>query len=259
MPDYALSPQHEVLSFEGPDAASFLQSQLTNDVRELAKDGDWQWQGYCNAKGRLYATFLLLRFAEGNFRAIVHASVSEVLMKRLMMFRLRAKLTIARDENLRLAYAISETAPATLADARWSCSPGAGLHWALVPSDSDLTLAQESELAALALQMIKAKLPEVVAATSEHFVPQMIGWDKLSPKPGVSFSKGCYPGQEVVARAHYRGAVKKHLEQAHLSGPAAPGELVTLPDGREAEVVNASPAEQGMLALVVTQSLDQEP
>jgi tRNA-modifying protein YgfZ len=85
------------------------------------------------------------------------------------------------------------------------------------------------------------------------FVPQMIGFDQLTPQPGVSFTKGCYPGQEVVARAHYRGAVKREL--AILSVPAtdplAPGATVERADGTVAEVVNVAAHGDHLLVLAV--------
>ena len=87
------SPDHTIINFVGSDALTFLQSRLTNDVAALSL-GAWQWQGYCSAKGRLQATFALARIGEDAFAAVVHQSVAATLAKRLMMFRLRAKLTI---------------------------------------------------------------------------------------------------------------------------------------------------------------------
>ena len=108
------------------------------------------------------------------------------------------------------------------------------------------------------LANIDAMQPEITAATAEMFVPQMIGWDTLQPGGGVSFSKGCYPGQEIVARAHYRGAVKRHLEKHAISNAVdiRAGAEITLDDGRTAEVCNVvGISDVSCLALVVVASL----
>ena len=110
-----------------------------------------------------------------------------------------------------------------------------------------------------ALVGITAMQPEITAATSEHFVPQMIGWDTVAPGGGVSFGKGCYPGQEVVARAHYRGAVKRHVEVVTLSvTDASAGSEVTLADGRSGEICNIARSDdyKSCALLVVTPQTD---
>lgn len=101
---------------------------------------------------------------------------------------------------------------------------------------------------------IEAMQPEITAATAEMFVPQMINWDHVLPGGGVSFSKGCYPGQEVVARAHYRGAVKRQVERQRLPAnvDANDGAEVVLSDGRSGDICNhATDLDGATLALVV--------
>lgn len=237
------SPDHIVITFEGADALAFLQSQLTNDVAALAV-GAWQWQGYCSAKGRLQATFALIRTGEHAFAAVVHHSVAPALAKRLTMFRLRAKLTIDLGTLIvaTLHLAPPETANATLATIDLSYS-----RWiTLAAPVAAASEAASADVAQAFMQRwnligIEAMQPEVTAATAEMFVPQMIDWDHVQPGGGVSFSKGCYPGQEVVARAHYRGAVKRHLEQQPLAINAntAMGGDTLLADGRTAEICNS--------------------
>ena len=251
-----LSPDHTVVTFAGPGALAFLQSQLTNDVAALAI-GSWQWQGYCSAKGRLSATFALARTAEDTFVAVVHNSTVAALIKRLTMFRLRAKLTIEASPSfqawLHLAKPLEQ--PSTVA----TLDLGAG-RWITIEQK------QQSPDSASAINDISAFMrdwnrigidamqPEVTAATAEMFVPQMIGWDTVQPGGGVSFSKGCYPGQEVVARAHYRGAVKRQLERQVLPphGEIATNREAVLSDGRIAEVCNSAVDTTGItVALVV--------
>lgn len=257
---FLVSPAHAVIEFDGPDAQGFLQSQLTNDVASLAI-GRWQWQGYCTAKGRLIATLALVQAAEAHYLALVHASLAAVLVKRLTMFRLRAKLAIAESTAHAAAFHLGERVPELSPNGlSWAIQPD--VHLAIVARDAPLPVASADDLNALACRRIAGGQPEVTAETTERFVPQMIGWDHVSPGGGVSFSKGCYPGQEVVARAHYRGAVKKGLE--HHRWAARPpgivaGATVTLADGREAEVANVAHCDGGLSALVVVQRVGDEP
>lgn len=252
-----VSPAHAVIEFDGPDAPSFLQSQLTNDVVSLAV-GQWQWQGYCTAKGRLIATLALVRAQETRYLAFVHASLAAPLVKRLTMFRLRAKLAIAESATLAVAFHLGEPVPALPPEAlAWAIQPD--VHLAIVARDAPLGVASADDLNALACRRIAGRQPEVTAETTERFVPQMIGWDHVAPGGGVSFTKGCYPGQEVVARAHYRGAVKKGLEAHHFAPDTpgiVPGATVTLADGREAEIGNVARCDGSLSALVVVQRPD---
>ena len=212
------SPDHTIVTFAGSDALTFLQSQLTNDVAAIAVGG-WQWQGYCSAKGRLQATFALARTGDDAFAAVVHHSVPKPL----------ASIDLGHGRWITIAP--PEAAPDEAS------------------TDADYTFMRRWNLLG-----IEALQPEVTAATAEMFVPQMVNWDHVQPGGGVSFSKGCYPGQEVVARAHYRGAVKRQLERQILADDtnAANGREVTLEDGRIADVCNAALREQGgTIALVV--------
>ena len=249
------SPDHTIVTFAGSDALTFLQSQLTNDVAAIAVDG-WQWQGYCSAKGRLQATFALARTGDDAFAAVVHNSVAATLTKRLTMFRLRSKLAIVLSTLLVVTLHLTqpEIVPKPLATidlghGRWITIAPPEAAPAEASTDADYTFMRRWNLLG-----IEALQPEVTAATAEMFVPQMINWDHVQPGGGVSFSKGCYPGQEVVARAHYRGAVKRQLERQILADDtnAANGREVTLEDGRIADVCNAALREQGgTIALVV--------
>jgi hypothetical protein len=246
-----VSPDHCIVTFDGVDAQAFLQSQLTNDVSAL-EVGDWQWQGYCNAKGRLHATFALVRTGASTFHAVVHRSTSPFLVKRLTMFRLRSKLTIGADESLAAIHHLEQPGhlvqtPATieLGNGRWVSIAHRDAYQAL---DSKPDLIREWQLIG-----IRSKQPEIVAETNEMFVPQMIGFDIIQPRGGVSFAKGCYPGQEVVARAHYRGAVKRRLAIANVDANAKPGALFARADGQEVDIVNVAEGSTSAtkLALVV--------
>jgi len=245
---------YRVLRFSGVDALAFLQSQLTNDVAALSIGG-WQWQGYCTAKGRLQATFALARTAADTFDAVVPTSTIEALAKRLTMFRLRSKLSIEIPADR--AVVLSTSRESQLADVTTLSLPdGRALQIASIADAETLPAATEVAWNAWQLANINASIPEVTAATTEMFVPQMIGWDTIAPGGGVSFSKGCYPGQVIVARAHYRGAVKRHLERveyalARQEMMPEVGVTMTLADGRMVEVCNSVLRNDAVVALVV--------
>ena len=261
------SPDHTIVTFAGTDALSFLQSQLTNDIAAMAVGG-WQWQGYCSAKGRLQATFALVRTGDDAFAAVVHNSVAATLAKRLTMFRLRAKLTIESSPSL--VATLHLTPPEIAQKPLASIDLGHGRWIAIAPRENaaaDATAAhanvagdREAFMQRWNLLGIEAMQPEITAATAEMFVPQMINWDHVQPGGGVSFSKGCYPGQEVVARAHYRGAVKRQLERQSLprTSGLTVGTETTLADGRVATICNLveqSPNDD--LALIVVTRRDE--
>ena len=259
------SPDHTIVTFAGADALMFLQSQLTNDVAAMAV-GSWQWQGYCSAKGRLQATFALARTTADGFAAVVHSSVAPTLAKRLTMFRLRAKLMIELSTSLVATLHLTrpEIAPRPLAtidlgNDRWITIAPPEVATADTATDyADAAAVSHTFMQRWNVLGIEAMQPEITAATAEMFVPQMINWDHVQPGGGVSFSKGCYPGQEVVARAHYRGAVKRQLERQWLIGDAraASGAEVVLGDGRSADICNvATDVNLSTQALVVAAPL----
>jgi folate-binding protein YgfZ len=259
------SPDHTIITFAGSDALTFLQSQLTNDVAALAVDA-WQWQGYCSAKGRLQATFALTRTAGDAFMAVVHNSVTATLAKRLTMFRLRAKLAIESSTllgaTLHLTRPEITPTPVTtinLGHGRWiTIAPRVADAVGATGSQADSADASHAFMRRWNLLGIEAMQPEITAATAELFVPQMINWDRVKPGGGVSYSKGCYPGQEVVARAHYRGAVKRQLELQVLPANASAdnGAEVMLSDGRSAAICNvAEGIDLSIMALVVAAPL----
>ena len=262
------SPDHTIVIFAGGDALTFLQSQLTNDVAALTVGG-WQWQGYCSAKGRLQATFALARVGDDAFAAVVHNSVAATLSKRLTMFRLRAKLTIELSTSLVATLHLTKPEPAQpplalieLGHGRWITVAAAEATAADADADTTTPETDTTDTNRAFMQRwnflgIDAMQPEITAATAEMFVPQMINWDHVQPGGGVSFSKGCYPGQEVVARAHYRGAVKRQLERQILTGDmnadTNAGAEVTLADGRIADICNLAFQDHlNPVALVVT-------
>ena len=208
---------------QGPDAASFLQGQLTQDVAHLPPDRA-RLAGYCSAKGRLLASFVLWRVDAETVLLACSADLLASTLKRLSMFVLRAKCKLS-DVSAELAlYGLAGTAAGSLlADAApatpWGLSTfGAGQVIRLPDAAGQprWLLAQAVAAAAPTLPALSADawqwlevqsaVARISALTLELFVPQMINLDLVG---GVNFQKGCYPGQEVVARSQYRGKLKR--------------------------------------------------
>ncbi|MDX9706942.1 MAG: folate-binding protein YgfZ [Azospira sp.] len=253
-----------VLRVGGADARSFLHNQLTSDVNHLA-DAAAQHSAWCSAKGRMLASFIVWREGDDYLLAF-SADLQAAIAKRLQMYVLRAKVTIA-DAGLvllGLAGPASATAlqaaglpvPASmqsaaeadrrvlaLGDGRFLVAAPAGAAASLWP-----TLATPLRPAGLPVWRwldIRAGLPLICEATREHFVPQMADFERIG---GVSFHKGCYPGQEIVARTQYLGKVKRHLYRLRGEAPMAAGDELyseAVPEQSCGMVVSAAPSPDG--------------
>ncbi len=261
--------QDGVIRVAGADARAFLHGQLTNDVEHLPADRVRR-AGWCTAKGRLLATLLVVPQGD-DFLLLLPAPLIGSVSKRLKMFVLRSKVTI-EDESARWAqYGVFG---AQLLAARRASLPSE-LHAVardegsifmrvegdrlriLVPAEEAATLAERLGLRTAAearwqLEDIRAGVPQVVAATQEMFVPQMINFDAVA---GLDFKKGCYPGQEVVARAQYRGQVKRQMRRARIVAAAAPAAGQDLycddqPDQACGTVVAVAAADNGACELL---------
>ena len=229
---------------QGADAASFLQGQLTQDVASLA-EGRARLAGFCSAKGRLMASFVVWRADRETFYLACSADLLAPTLKRLSMFVMRAKCKLSDvSADIALhglvgAQAVSAlgaggvAGPWTVAasgDQQLIRLPDAeGLPRCLlaVPAASALPAAVLA-LPALALDdwawlEVRSGVVRIVAATTEHFVPQMVNFELVG---GVDFQKGCYPGQEVVARSQYRGTLKRRLMAFDCAAALAPGQDV---------------------------------
>ncbi len=261
-----------VIRASGADAAEFLHNMLTNDVKHLAT-GDARLAGFCTAKGRLLATPLIWREGD-DYLLAMSADLLAGVLKKLSMFVLRSKvkLTDAGNEVVLLGVAgkeagaalaaIGATAPDAMKTAAFAAGRvvGLGNDRFLVAAAADQAEALWQKLAATAKPAglaawhwleIAAGMPRVVAATQEAFVPQMVNLEVVG---GVSFTKGCYPGQEIVARAHYLGKVKRRMFRARLQTPEAPGAAVYAPDVPDQAVgnlVEVAPAPGGAYECLV--------
>lgn len=266
-----------LIEVTGDDATAFLHAQLTNDVQALP-EGAAQWSGWCSAKGRLLATFLVVRRAGGYF-LMLPAEIAPAIARRLGMFVLRSKVKIADASPAWARMGFAGKTAGVIVARHWGHTPDA---MRTVERDGALCVALDAErfviLApaehapplweTLALNatpagadpwewsMIHAGIPVIVAATQEAFVPQMANLELVG---GVSFKKGCYPGQEIVARTQYRGGLKRRMALVHLEGDARPipGQSVfstRFGDQAAGTIVDVAPAPGGGFdALVVAQ------
>lgn len=247
-----------LLFVSGDDASAFLHAQLTNDVEALGVNRA-QWNGWCSPKGRLLATFLLVRRPDG-FLAMLPGEIAAPIAKRLAMFVLRSKVKIAdvSDRYARRGILGHRAGPAPMEVSEDNGAILVGLEpgriVAFMPPERALTPNVSPD--AWELAAIRAGVPIITAATQEAFVPQMANFELVG---GVSFKKGCYPGQEIVARMQYRGGLKRRMALAHVGGSQRPqpGESVysaTFGDQAAGTIVNAAPVpEGGFDALVVAQ------
>lgn len=204
-------PHLRALLFDGPDASSFLQSQLTSDLRAL-RIGACQLTSWCNAQGRMISFGVLAQESELRFVWVVPAGEAAQLLTRLTMFKFRAKLTIKLDT--REVAQVCDTpgagrfASVTPADGEgnWRLPDGRCLRLFAPSLETDPQPTEFCSSHAWHLADVRAKLPW--SAGGERFVAQVLGLHTLG---ALSLSKGCYPGQEVIARIHYKGGVKRTL------------------------------------------------
>ena len=250
-------PGFEALAVEGPDAGAFLQAQLASDVAALAP-GDWQWSSWLGAQGRVLALLLLLRTAPEAYVVLLPHGRADDLAGKLRRFVLRARLAIARAAlhpgGVLAPAGGGEAALATSGAARaagdaWELdlggSRGRSLRLAPVPASGDAGTDW-------ARADIADGVPWIAPAVADTEIPQALGLDRLR---AFSLGKGCYPGQEVVARTHYLGRSKRSLVRFRGPGPVvpAPGSLLseTWPGAVLGRVVAAVPDAAQVAGLAV--------
>ena len=246
--------EYGLISVLGPEARKFLNSQSTNDVLALAEDGV-QLDGYCTPKGRLLASFTEWPSSEGIYLATARALAAPIT-KRLSMYVFRAKLKVRDESDGWYALGLQGSGLAAAMDRLGMSVPGVwklerkALWTALglpeIAADSlksghrimlwvpaadlgqVLGLLGEAPRSSQAWRAadIEAGLPRIVPASSELFVPQMLNFDLIN---AVNFKKGCFPGQEIVARSQYLGKLKRRMLKGSSSVLPAPGDDIHAP------------------------------
>ena len=233
-----------VVRVHGADTVQFLQGQLSNDVSRLAPERSLP-AGYHNPQGRTIAVLRLIWLAAEDILVVLPRELAPTVAARLAKFVLRAKVKISDQSSAwRVAGVIGPDAvPAgTIVVARVGTTPP---RWLTVsPIDSPQTHVAAGERTTWHRLDIESGQAQVFRATSEEFVAQMLNLDLLE---AISFDKGCYTGQEVIARAHYRGKVKRRMQRfvSRAAVELAPGSAGKLADGRPFKVVDAVRRDDG--------------
>ena len=227
-----------VIRVTGPDAVTFLQGQLTQDVALLSLT-EARLAAFCNAKGRMQASFVLFKRSQEEILLVCSRDILTATLKRLSMFVMRAKAVLSDASADFLLCGVAGTAIQSIAD-------GSGKHWTKADiGDANLIFLYPGAGQARALWCapVGTALPEVsridpalwhwlevqsgIAMIAqpifEAFVPQMLNYESVG---GVNFQKGCYPGQEIVARSQFRGTLKRRAYLAHAAAEPVVGQEV---------------------------------
>ena len=241
-----------VLRFAGADALAFLQGQVSNDTRRLA-DGFPLLAAYSSAQGRVVAVLHLLPHSSGVL-AILPREIALPTLERMKKFVLRSKVKI---EDLSEQYAVAGAYDASALDPGQLPPASTAAAGAAYLERDGLAVARVTDGAQSAAPRYwvvrRREYPQVFAATSEQFVAQMLNLDRLD---AISFTKGCYTGQEIIARTQHLGRIKRRLSRLRLPpGSWSIGQPLRLADGRTGRLTDVVPVGGGYEALAVL-SLD---
>ena len=258
-----------LLEISGADAVTFLQGQVTNDVKLLGGSdikSNAHYTAYCNPKGRMLALFLAFAHYD-HLHLQLNRELLEPIMKRLKMYVMRSKVEIKDVSDSITKFGLNGPQAALMLAPLFSIIPsqdyelvtldnGAILRLPSVNDDVRFEIFTNAINAPLIWDVLKnnckvvekpywdwleiqAGIPDVTLATQEQFVPQMLNLDILN---GINFKKGCYTGQEIVARTHYLGTVKRRTYLAEIASEAKPGDKVTDAAQNEVgQIVSAAP------------------
>jgi tRNA-modifying protein YgfZ len=242
MPELAVIPlEHlDVLSVRGPDARAFLQGQLSQDIGVLVA-GKPQMAGLHDPQGRCLAVLRLFALEGDQILAVLPRDLVATVVAHLRRYVLRSKVQLEAATSQWFAYGLLGPDAKAAATTRQHMTLGDdGMRELIVaPRLETLPEADRMPESLWHAQDIEDGAPQVFAATSGQFTAQMLNLDLVR---AVSFSKGCYTGQEIIARTHYLGKVKRRMRRFHSPHGAGllPGASVTLEDGRQVLVVNAA-------------------
>ncbi len=254
-----------MLALAGPDAVAFAQAQFSNDVVALPA-GHWQWNAWLSPQGRVRYFFALLRDTQDHLQVLLRGGDAEGMRTALTRFVFRAKLSLHTlagmqalgcDEAEALAELGSVPAGDFLVHENGRAGlrlPGQSPRWLLLrPAAGPIAAASPEALNYWRLDDIRSGLPELAPALQDHMLPQWLGLSRLH---AVSVDKGCYPGQEIMARMHFKGGNKRGLYRLQLRCADLPAPGTSLVDaGQEAGAVVmaawSSPGHAEALAVIV--------
>jgi folate-binding protein YgfZ len=238
-----------VIMVTGAQAREYLQGQVTADLERL--DANHVQLACCNsAQGRVQAVFWMMERADG-IALVLPASMLESTVVRLRKYVLRAKVKIEAAAHLQVGSIAHDVTLPPMEGTSSFTLPGLDQAMVIGPFDAPTDAAREH---AWKLAHLRAGLPQVYPETHEAFVAQMLNIDLLG---GISFEKGCYTGQEIIARAHFRGAIKRRMFLFRSDSPSpAPGTRVLAGDHHAGDVVDA--ADDLVLAVISLAQLKNE-
>lgn len=264
---FALS-NHRLMTLSGRDALPFAQAQFMNDVTQLA-DGQWQWNGWLTPKGRVIALFALLRVDGETLWLLLPDGDPNQLADALKRFVFRSKVAIAVRDDLHVAGRFGAPLAASGASASGVTGPGAQAAGADEASGNspyvELDLSGDGGPRALyvsaspgvpshaleaewAAADLRHGLPRLPASQIEHWTPQQLSLERLH---GFSVKKGCYPGQEIVARTHFLGKVKRGLMLVTGGAPFEAGSEVRAAGSPLGPIVSSATGKEGPIGLAV--------
>ena len=263
----AALPHLGVIRATGEQAATFLQGQLTQDMALMAP-GQARLAAFCNAKGRMLASFVACRRTPDDFLLVCSRDLLPAMLKRLSMFVLRAKVKLSDATEAVAVHGLIGSAASSIAVSEDSAPAESQFDTpffaALPPADGAAralwlapagTPAPAGGLVTAALwdfAAVRSGVATLSAPVAEAFVPQMLNYESAG---GVNFKKGCYPGQEVVARSQFRGTLKRRTYLAHAPADVAVGAEVFVPGDAEqpvGTVVQAAAAPAGGVDALVS-------
>ena len=240
---------HRLLALTGKDALAFAQAQFMNDVTALA-DGAWQWNGWLTPKGRMVALFALLKLDAESLWLLLPDYSPDALAEGLKKYVFRSKLALTPRPDLQVTGIWDAASEPALREFRRTDQDVISLDWpsarridirpapaAVTPSDdAAVTLWRETDL--------RAGIPRLVESQSAQWTPQQLSLDRLR---AYSVKKGCYPGQEIVARTHFLGQAKRVATLLEVPAGSAAGDEVR----KDGQAIGTLASVAGTLALAV--------
>jgi folate-binding protein YgfZ len=211
-----------LLKLSGGDTQTFLQGQLSNDIDGL-EEGEVQLNAYCQHQGKIIALLWVMK-RDDDFYLSFPSDLAEIITKRLTMFKMMSAVEITDVSNELIQLGVIDEG----FDNAFKLNDQQSV--ALVENVDGVELDNESEWA---LACIANSIAEVELKTSEKFVPQLLNLD--IDEVGVNFTKGCYPGQEVVARLHYLGKSKRRMRQFECEGEVSVGDELLVTGSKSAK------------------------
>ncbi len=238
-------PDHRLIALSGRDAVAFAHAQTMNDVVAL-RDGDWQWNGWLTPKGRVVALFAVIRVDANTLWLVLPDADADAFATQLRRFVFRSKVTIAVRDDLGIAGRLRASDLAS--GGHWAGAPDEAIELDLSGDlDADhsgrslrigpaVAASSDAALAAWRRADLEHGWPRLDPTQSEQWTPQQLSLDRLH---AYSVKKGCYPGQEIVARTHFLGQAKRGLAVIRTATPLVAGAELSLDGTVAGSVVSA--------------------